>query len=296
MVEPTLAVVAAIQGRTAACQEHAGVAEALGTKRQDLRARGWAGIARGLLALGDGRPAEAVVDLEPVAALSDGVGLKEPGVLPFAPDLIEAHARAGSLEAAQAQLNRFTAQAQAAGRRWALAAAARCRGLLADGASLDHPFEEALALGEHGSSPFELARTRLCYGERLRRANRRKEARVHLRAALEHFDQEGALPWIERASAELRATGQAVARRDPSAPERLTPQELQIALLVAGGKSNRDVAGAMFVSRKTVEYHLSNVYRKLDIHSRAELTRLFAAHASGSATVPGGPPPAGLAR
>jgi DNA-binding NarL/FixJ family response regulator len=74
--------------------------------------------------------------------------------------------------------------------------------------------------------------------------------------------------------------------REPFAPEYLTPQELQIALLVADGKSNRDVAGAMFVSRKTVEYHLSHIYRKLDIHSRAELTRLFAADAATSAAAP----------
>src|SRR5581483_10574902 len=90
----------------------------------------------------------------------------------------------------------------------------------------------------------------------------------------------------ERARAELRATGETVPPRDPSAPERLTPQELQIALLVADGKSNRDVAGAMFVSRKTVEYHLTHIYRKLDVHSRAALTRLFAASGAPSAAAP----------
>ncbi len=110
LAEPTLAVVAAIQGRAAACREHAAAALALGEARQDARARGWAGIALGLLALGAGRPEEAVVELEPVAALSARTGVSEPGVLPYAPDLIEAYARAGDLAAAHELLERFTAQ------------------------------------------------------------------------------------------------------------------------------------------------------------------------------------------
>ena len=85
----------------------------------------------------------------------------------------------------------------------------------------------------------------------------------------------GAVPWSERARAELDATGETIPRRDPTAPEKLTPQELQIALQVAAGKSNRETAEALFLSPKTVEFHLTRVYRKLDLNSRAQLIRLL---------------------
>jgi DNA-binding NarL/FixJ family response regulator len=99
---------------------------------------------------------------------------------------------------------------------------------------------------------------------------------VSCRPALATFEDLGATLWAGRARAELEATGEKIPRRDPTAPERLTPQELQIALQVAEGKTNRDVAAALFLSPKTVEHHLTHVYRKLDLHSRAELIRLFA--------------------
>jgi DNA-binding CsgD family transcriptional regulator len=281
--QPALAYVAAVQGRGAACREHAAIAERLGAQRQNEHVRAGARIALGLLALGDGLPHETIAQLEPVARLAERGTVGEPSVLPFAPDLIEAYVHVGDVAAARAELETFAARASACRRGWALAAAARCAGLLADEHDIDACFEEALELGERAASPLEQARTRLCLGERLRRANRRREARGHLRAALDCFDDAGAGPWSERARAELRATGETVARRDASAPERLTAQELQIALLVADSKSNRDVAGAMFISRKTVEYHLAHIYRKLDIHSRGELTRLFAENAASSA-------------
>jgi len=116
----------------------------------------------------------------------------------------------------------------------------------------------------------------LLYGERLRRARRRVDARRQLRAAIETFDQLGAARWSERARTELEATGETIARRDETAPEKLTPQELQIALQVAEGRRNREVAEALFLSPKTVEFHLTRVYRKLDLNSRAELIRLLA--------------------
>ncbi len=114
---------------------------------------------------------------------------------------------------------------------------------LADDA-LDHAFETALDAHDHEPSAFERARTELCYGERLRRAGQRRRAREQLRSALETFERLGARPWAERARIELRATGEHLRRRDPTAAERLTPQELQIALLVAEGLTNRDVGAA----------------------------------------------------
>jgi DNA-binding CsgD family transcriptional regulator len=155
--------------------------------------------------------------------------------------------------------------------------AARCRGLLSGDDEFEQHFLDALALHDLIESPFAAARTRLCYGERLRRAGRRVDAREHLRAALEVFDRLGALPWAERARSELRASGETLRRRDAFEADQLTPQELQIALQVAEGKTNKEVGAALFLSHKTVEFHLSRIFRKLDLHSRAELIRRVAA-------------------
>jgi len=118
---------------------------------------------------------------------------------------------------------------------------------------------------------FETARTRLAYGARLRRSGERARAREQLRAAIETFDVLGAAPWSDAARTELAATGETARRRDPSSLDELTPQELQVAMLLADGRTTREAAAALFLSPKTIEYHLRNVYRKLSIHSRDEL-------------------------
>jgi DNA-binding CsgD family transcriptional regulator len=132
-------------------------------------------------------------------------------------------------------------------------------------------------LHERADDPFAQARTELAFGERLRRAGQRREARVQLRAALKTFDELAAPPWLERAAAELRASGETLRKRQPHEAEELTPQELQIALLVAEGKTNKEVGAALFLSHKTVEFHLGRIYRKLSVGSRADLIRQFAA-------------------
>ena len=137
-------------------------------------------------------------------------------------------------------------------------------------------FEQAIALHEQTRDVFELARTRLAYGERLRRARNRVLAREQLRAAADAFEDLDARPWADRARAELAATGETLRRRDSSTLEELTPQELQIALLLTSGKTTRETAAALFLSPKTVEYHLRHVYQKLDIHSREELATSLA--------------------
>ena len=119
----------------------------------------------------------------------------------------------------------------------------------------------------------ERARCHLAYGERLRRGGQRVAARVQLRSALEVFDRIGAAGFAERARQELRATGETLRTRTDDEPERLTAQELQIALLVARGATNREAAASLFLSPKTVEKHLSNAYRKLGVRSRSELAR-----------------------
>jgi DNA-binding NarL/FixJ family response regulator len=140
-------------------------------------------------------------------------------------------------------------------------------------------FEAALAHLARTHDTFETARTRLSYGERLRRARRRGEARRQLAAALEVFDRLGATPWSQRALAELGAGGEVVGRRDESVRHRLTPQEVQIALALAQGQTIREAAAKLYLSPKTVEYHLRNVYGKLEIRSREELRAVMGGQA-----------------
>ena len=113
----------------------------------------------------------------------------------------------------------------------------------------------------------------MLYGECLRRERRRTDARVHLRAALELFRTLGAVPWTERAEAELRATGETARKRDISAVEQLTPQETQIAGLATEGLTNEEIAAQLFLSPRTVDYHLREVFSKLGLTSRSELIR-----------------------
>ena len=151
---------------------------------------------------------------------------------------------------------------------------ARCRGVLAgNDQEADGLFAEALRHHDHRVTPYERARTQLAYGERLRRSRRRAEARVQLRSALDTFEGAGAMLWAERARSELHATGETARKRDVSTLDTLTPQELRVARLVATGSSNKDVAAQLFLSRRTVEYHLGKVLTKLGVASRVELAR-----------------------
>ena len=128
----------------------------------------------------------------------------------------------------------------------------------------------------------DLARMRMHYGEHLRRERRRIDARVHLRAAFDGFEWLGASPWAERALRELRATGEKARKRHLSPLAELTPQELQVARLVGEGATNKAVASQLFVSPKTVEYHLRKVFAKLGISSRMELVGLELEEAAGA--------------
>ena len=230
--------------------------------------------AQGLLALGRGEIDTAVDLLQPLAGRS---GYPEPGSRAWEPDLIEALVRTGDLDAARRRLAVWEADGERTGRAHARATAARCRGLLVDDAELDATFEVALRRHDGVSMPFDRARTLLCLGERLRRARRRADARAPLRDALATFEELGAADWATRARTELRATGGAVPARTRPELGELTPHEIQVALLVAEGKTNREVAGALFLAPKTIEHHLSAIFRKLDIKRRTELARVFAA-------------------
>ena len=268
-----LAAIAAARGQTAACRGHADeairVADALELGVYRLRAE----RALALLALGAGRLDEAIDALTRIQHAVAASGNREFFISP-APDLIEALVRADRASEAAAVLEELGLGA--AFKPGELAIVGRCRGLLA-GDDFDAIFDEAIAHHAMWDNPFERARTELCFGERLRRARRRREAREHLRSAGETFEQLGAEPWAARAATELRATGETVRRRDPTADEELTPQELQIAIHAADGRSNREIGAVLFLSPRTVEFHLTRVYRKLNIHSRAELIRRFSA-------------------
>jgi DNA-binding CsgD family transcriptional regulator len=121
---------------------------------------------------------------------------------------------------------------------------------------------------------FDLARAQLLYGEHLRRERRRVDAPAALREALESFQRLGAEPWLERARTELRASGETARKREHEAPDRLTPQELQVARRVVEEHSNKEVAAQLFLSPRTIDAHLRSVYSKLGISSRTQLARL----------------------
>jgi DNA-binding CsgD family transcriptional regulator len=188
------------------------------------------------------------------------------------PDLIEAAARSGRLDETVDRFDRYADWAQRSPSPARLSVLARCRALVGEGDTREH-FEEALA-PEATLPPFLRARTELLYGEWLRRERERRVARRHLRRAADLFRQVGAPPWEERAEAELRATGETARQRDPSTLDQLTPQELQIAGLVAEGMTNPQIAAQLFLSPRTIDYHLRKVFTKLGLASRTELVRM----------------------
>ena len=259
-------------GRDTDAQRNAETALATGLDSLAL----FATAALGLLELGGGCPERATTHLVRTARFAQACGIEEPNLLRSAPDLIEAQIRAGHVTQARQTLVPFERQAQRAGRPWANAAAARCRGLLAGGeGELDRAFAEAARWQQHVPSPFEAGRTELCWGESLKRQGRRVEADNRLDQALERFQALGAEPWSERAARELRASGERGHRGPRPRSGELTGHELQIALLVAEGLTNKEVAGRLFLSPKTIEFHLARIYRKLNIRSRVQLTRLI---------------------
>jgi DNA-binding CsgD family transcriptional regulator len=260
----------AVQGDEERCREVADDA----LRRSVANGIGWAGrnarlaLAELELGLGDPRAALGHFDqLDPVPV--------PPLVTMATPDLVDAALRAGDHERAVATTQAFADWAPVSRAPYVHGMVARCRAVVAeDGDEAEALFREALALHADDVPPYERARTQLAYGERLRRDRRKIEARAQLRSAHEIFDGLGAAPWAERARGELNATGETARKRDASTIDDLTPQELRIAQLVAAGASNREVAAQIFVSPKTVEYHLRKVFMKLGVASRVELARI----------------------
>lgn len=205
-----------------------------------------------------------------IAQMSHDVTRRMAGV-----DRIESAVRADQAEAARLWVDDFAGFAAATGQAWAAAVAEHGEAILADPKTAESHFLKALELSEgQVGRPFDRARTQLAYGEFLRRARRRVDARTHLRAALDTFEGLRARPWAERAAQELRASGETARKRDEAGEPVLTPQERQVAQLVQRGMSNREVAGQLFVSPRTVDFHLRNIFAKTGVTSRLELAQL----------------------
>ena len=189
-------------------------------------------------------------------------------------DRIDAAVRAGHRDEAAGWVHELASFADGTGWPWALAAVDHGRALLAEPARAPELFERSLAHHTVGGRPYDRARTHLAYGEFLRRSQRRVVARTHLRQALETFEELHAEPLATRAAAELRASGETARKRDPSTLTTLTPMERQVAQLVSKGMSNKEVAAQCWVSPRTVEFHLRNLFTKTGVTSRGELARL----------------------
>ena len=267
-----LARVEGLLGHADDCRRH--VAESLEIARRlgVSSVFNYASGALGMFELSIGRPelAASYLELCSQLELDQGVGL--PNAVLWNGDLIESYARLGRIDDAERETAHLEEQARVTGVRWAAAVAVRCRGLLADDSTYESLFRNAVQM--HGEEdPYERARTQLCLGRRLRHSRRRADARAELQLALAQFESLGTAPWAEQTRLELRATGATPTTTPNGSLTSLTPQELHVALVVAGGATNKEAAASLFISTKTVEFHLSNVYRKLGIRSRTELAR-----------------------
>ena len=193
-------------------------------------------------------------------------------------EMIEAGVRSGAMDGMYTVLDRLSERTRASGTEWALGIQAGSRALLSEGDDAESLYREAVERLARTRGVVHLARARLLYGEWLRRENRRVDAREQLRAAHQIFDDIGAEGFAERARHELLATGETARKRTDDVPAVLTPQEAHIARLARDGLSNPEIGAQLFISPRTVQYHLRKVFMKLDITSRSQLSRVPTSH------------------
>jgi DNA-binding CsgD family transcriptional regulator len=198
------------------------------------------------------------------------------------PELVEAATRCGEIELASATVERLAERTQAAGTDLALGIEARARALVGEAGLTESLYVEAIDRIGRCRLALDLARAHLLYGEWLRREQRRLDAREQLRTAHEMFAAMGAQAFAERARRELLATGETVRTRGPDTRAQLTSQEAQIAALARDGLSNPEIAARLFISPRTVQYHLRKVFVKLDISSRSQLHRALPVDATAA--------------
>ena len=231
-------------------------------------ALGFAGQARAVLYNGLGRYAEAVAAVREAVDVAASSELSTPSAVA---ELVEAAARAGERRIAERALERLTLSTRPSGSDWALGVEARSRALLSDGDAAERLYREAVERLGRTRVRVQLARAHLVYGEWLRREPRQLEAREQLRIAHAMFTEMGVEAFAGRAERELSASGQRVRKRSLQHRDELTAQEAQIARMARDGLSNPVIGSRLFISSRTVEYHLRKVYDKLDIRSRREL-------------------------
>lgn len=267
----TLARIEAATGRADQCRRHATeallYAEAVGTRPH----LAYAHAALGLLELTLSDYRAAIDQFEAVAELTNQMGIVDSPLVWWSSDLIEAYLQEGLDGPARDVWKRLAESAACSRTPTARAVTARCRALL-EPHSYEAHLTEALRWHARSSVPFEHARTQLLFGAELRRARKRAAAQQQLRSALATFDRLGAAQWAQRARIMLGSSP--VAPSDQGTGH-LTPQELQVALAAARGLANREIAADLFLSVKTVEFHLSNVFHKLGINRRAKLAAMF---------------------
>jgi class 3 adenylate cyclase len=269
-----IAAIEAVVGVEDRCRDHvARASESFGG--DDLWSQAESQAALGLLELSLGHDDAARAALDHADQLLTPI--KHPGFIRFAGDRIEVLVRLGEIQAAESALADLEGRNRLAGVSSVTHAIARGGVLLAATDTLDAAYTRALAAPTR--SEFEMCRTSLVFGERLRRAGRRVDARAHLRRASEGFRTLGASRWEQRAQSELRASGARSRRSAPDQRDELTPQELQVAMVVAEGVTNREAGARLFLSPKTIEVHLSRAYLKLGVRTRTQLARRLAIEA-----------------
>ncbi|MGW6447322.1 LuxR C-terminal-related transcriptional regulator [Lentzea sp. NPDC055074] len=258
-----LALLAALRGDTDTALDRIDTATEQITQRGLTRPGTFGAWAFACVDLARDRPADALERLR----LNPGhAGIK----VMAAPHVVEAAVACGRPSTGDRALEPFARWAGSTGSTARLALSHRCHGLLESGTADEH-FEEAIRLHRASGTALELAKTELLYGNRLRRGRKPKAAREHLRDAVHIFQSYQADHWVDRARAELRAAGDSTS--EPKDHPGLTPQQAQIARLVAEGATNREVAARLFLSHRTVEHHLRNIFARLGVRSRVELTR-----------------------
>lgn len=275
LYEAVLAWISAVTGDHDECERLALEAGRRGLEQEFAPTAAIASWARGLGALGAGRPDEALGHLGQL--VQRDVRTSHPMVAVAATgDIVEAAVMAGDPDTARTAMAALEQLAASTGQPWACAVVARCRALTCTTGAVEEHFVAALGHHAGASRPFEHGRTLLAYGGWLRRGRRRIDARRHLRAAVQLFEPLGATDWADRAHRELRASGETVRRASPAGPGTLTPQEVQVVQFVRTGATNKQIAAQLYLSPRTIDYHLRKVFVKLGFSSRAELIALAA--------------------
>lgn len=267
-----LALLGALRGRHREAQRLAEGILTEASARMLTSAEATARRALGIVHLTEGAPETALDHLTEMYRRVSGT--RHRYLLAFAPELVEAAVRANQPDRAREPLDSLTAWAQSTSAPSLNALTARCQALMASGDTAESEFRRALALHAQAGNVLEQARTELLFGQYLRRDRRRSGASAHLRAALDTFQRLGVSAWADIANDELRASGHSGRQPTWSALHELTPQETRIALAVAAGTRNRDIAAQLFLSPRTIDYHLRRIFQKVGLRSRAELIRL----------------------